>query len=260
MKLGETFEASAALYQSARPAYPAQLFDDLTAVTNIVPPAELLEIGAGPGRATVDLARRGYTITALEPGVELAHQARLNLAPYPNLSVVTTSFEQWDPPAAAAYDLAYAANSWHWLDPEIRWSKTAGVLKPAGYLAIFGASHALPEGFDPFFTEIQAVYDEIGEGMDDWPPPPPALGGEAVVAEAAASGLFQVMAQRMYVWALRYDAAGYINLLDTFSGHIAMDDDKRSHLYAEIRRLLADRPDGQLTRHWVSKLVIAQRT
>jgi hypothetical protein len=34
--------------------------------------------------------------------------------------------------------------------------------------------------------------------------------------------------------------------------------EKRERLFAEIRRLLAERPDGLLTRHWVSTLVIAR--
>ena len=39
-------------------------------------------------------------------------------------------------------------------------------------------------------------------------------------------------------WETTYDADGYLALLDTFSGHIAMEDAKRAHLYAEIRRRL----------------------
>lgn len=49
--------------------------------------------------------------------------------------------------------------------------------------------------------------------------------------------------------ARRYTADEYIALLDTFSGHIAMGPAKREHLYREIHRRLAARPDSRLTCH-----------
>ena len=83
--------------------------------------------------------------------------------------------------------------------------------------------HAFPEGFDPFFTEIQDVYDEIGESYDEeWPPPRPELVADDA-DEIEASGLFDDVHVRRYVWARHYTADEYIALLDTFSGHIAME-------------------------------------
>ena len=80
-----------------------------------------------------------------------------------------------------------------------------------------------PDGGDPFFREIQEVYEEIGEG------PPPGEGfprpGELwdQGAEIGASGLFEVVAVRHFDWERVYDAESYIALLRTFSGHIAME-------------------------------------
>ncbi len=255
----DAFDESAAVYQSARPAYPGELFDELIALTKITPAAELLEIGAGPGTATVDLARRGFKITAVEPGERLADQARRNLAAQPAVTVITSGFEPWQPPAGAAYDLVYAANSWQWLDQQLRWTKAARLLAPGGHLAIFGAHHAFPDGFDPFFTEIHQVYAELGEAVGDWPPPTPRLVNGELVDEGIASGHFRRVARRMYVWPVRYTVDSYLALLDTFANHIVMEPAKRQHLYAEVRRLLARRPDGTVTRHWLSQLAVLQR-
>ena len=60
-------------------------------------------------------------------------------------------------------------------------------------------------------------------------------------------------------WEIVYDADSYIALLDTFSGHIALDREQRNHLDAEIRRRLTDRPDGLLRRHWGAALRLARR-
>ena len=102
------------------------------------------------------------------------------------------------------------------------------------------------------------MYDEIGEGLPDdhvWLGP-----GELPdqTAEIVASGLFDVALVRQLDWEKTYDADSFIALLDTFSGHIAMEDAKRAHLYAEIRRRLARRPDGLLRRHWGAVLHVAR--
>jgi hypothetical protein len=78
-------------------------------------------------------------------------------------------------------------------------------------------------------------------------------------AEIEASGLFDHVTLRQFDWEIGYDAAGYIRLLDTFSGHIAMAGWQRDRLYGEIRRRLAERPDGRLRRHWGVALHVARK-
>jgi hypothetical protein len=56
-----------------------------------------------------------------------------------------------------------------------------------------------------------------------------------------------------------YDADSYLALLDTFSGHITMQDWQRHHLDDEIRRRLGERPDATLRRHWGAVLHVAER-
>jgi hypothetical protein len=117
----------------------------------------------------------------------------------------------------------------------------------------------VPDGGDPFFAEIQEIYDEIGEGLPDDAVylRPGELPEEA--AEIEATGLFEDVQVRHFDWEISYDADGYIGLLDTFSGHIAMESWQRDRLYAEIRRRLAGRPDGRLRRHWGAALHVARR-
>ncbi|MCP2354458.1 SAM-dependent methyltransferase [Nonomuraea thailandensis] len=259
--LRATFNRAADTYQSARPDYPPDLYADLLAATALDPPAHLLEVGCGPGKATLPLARMGFRITAIELGDALAAKAREHLARFPGVSVITSSFEEWEPPAGARFELLYAATAWKWVAPEAKYAKAAGLLADGGHLAVWNADHAFPEGFDPFFTDIQKVYDELGEGDGSpWPPPRPEERPDSMAAEIEASGHFTVTGTKLYVWALRYTADEYIALLDTFSGHIAMDPDKRGRLYREIRRLLAARPDGRVTRHWSAVLTVARRS
>jgi SAM-dependent methyltransferase len=245
-----------ALYQRARPEYPPALYERLLEVTGLEPPSRLLEVGCATGKATLPLARLGFCITALEPGPSLAAAARANLNNY-DVEVIETRFEDWDP-GGAAFDMVFAATAWHWVDPSVRHAKAAAVLRPGGYLALWGAGHVIPYNGDPFFDEIQEVYDEIGEGLPPgWVTPRPSeLADDS--QEIEASGYFKVLEVWQYDWETVHNADSYIDLLNTFSGHIAMAPWQRDRLYGEIRRRLAGRQDGRLRRHWGGILQIAR--
>ena len=258
LRLRQTFDGVAADYDKARPAYPEQLFDDLVHLAALQPGAHLLEVGSGTGKATAPLAHRGFRITCLELGEQLAAVARRNLADFPEVRVITASFDEWRPPAGEAFDLVFAATAWHWLDPDTRYVRAAELLRPGGHLAFWSATHAFPEGGDPFFDEIQQVYDEIGEGRaDEGTPRPGDLPDER--ADIEASGLFDDLQVRQYDWETHHDAESYIALLDTFSGHLEMAPWQRERLYGEIRERLRTRPDPVLRRHWGSVLHVARR-
>jgi len=254
--LGSLFDQAAARYQRARPEYPGELYDRLVQVTGLTAGSKLLEIGCATGKATLPLARRGYRVTCLEPGRSLAAEARRALSSF-DAEVVESRFEDWDE-RGRRYALVYAATAWHWIDPSIRYEKVARALRPDGFLAIWGAGHVIPYDGDRFFEEIQEVYDEIGESLPPGStlPRPQELDDDR--GDIESSGLFELVDVRQYDWETIYDAEGYIDLLSTFSGHIAMEEWQRVRLHGEIRRRLAERPDGRLRRHWGGILQIAR--
>jgi SAM-dependent methyltransferase len=262
-RLRVTFESAADRYHLARPDYPIALFDELERAARLTHASDLLEVGCGTGKATVELARRGHRITCVELGAALAEQARRNLAGFAAVRVVNAAFETWQPPLSdgsgpGRYDLVFAATSWHWVDPAVRYRKARELLRSGGHLALWAAEHVVPDDGDPFFREIQDVYDEIGEGL-----PPGSVfhrPGELpdLRAEIDGSGPFQIVVIRQFDWEIRYTAQQYIGLLDTFSGHIAMAQWQRDRLYSEIRRRLAARPDGSVRRHWGAVLHVAR--
>lgn len=258
-RLRTTFDAAANLYQQARPEYPEQLYDTLVDAAGIKAGDRLLEVGCATGKATIPLARRGFRITCIEIGSELVAAARRNLTEFPGVEIIEGAFETSPALARDQFDLVFAATAWHWIDPATRYQRAWALLRPGGHLAVWSATHVIPHGGDPFFFEIQDVYEEIGEGVPDgWAPIPPGRLPDSR-AEIEESGLFDIVAVRHFDWEISYNAEEYLALLDTFSGHIAMEASKRDRLYAEIRRRLAQRSDGRLRRHWGAVLQVACR-
>jgi SAM-dependent methyltransferase len=255
--LRSTFETAADLYDVARPEYPPELFNDLIALAGLGSGARLLEVGCATGKATRPLLERGFSIFCVELGAQLAERARRNLAGL-SVEIEVAPFERWDG-TPGSFDLVYAATAWHWIDPAVRYAKAHALLRPGGHLAFWSAQHAFPGGFDPFFTEIQEVYDAIGESHPgEWPPPLPEEAADDV-DEIKTSGVFENIQVRRYVWERLYTADEYVALLNTFSGHIAMEETKRARLYREIRERIGSREDPRVRRHWLAVLHVARR-
>lgn len=259
VQLRTTFDSAADLYQRARPEYPEALYDSLLSAAGLRAGDRLLEIGCATGKATLPLARRGFRLTCVELGPALAAAARRNVADFREVDVVEGAFETCDLPMGGAFDLVFAATAWHWLEPAIRYRRACELLRPGGSLAFWGATHVFPQDGDPFFAELQQVYEEIGEALpqDAVYPRPGELPDER--DEIRRTGLFDNVFVRHFDWEVMYDTDGYLRLLDTFSGHIAMKPWQRDRLYSEIRRRLEKRTDGRVRREWGAVLHVAHR-
>jgi SAM-dependent methyltransferase len=245
-----TFEEVPELYDRVRPTYPTALFDDLAEIVR--PGAELLEVGCGTGKATRSLAERGYRITCVELGDQLAAIARRNLAGFPAVEVALADFETW--PVDRRYDAVVAFTAFHWIDPALRYDRAAQVLREAGVLAVTSTRHVLPADGDIFFAQVQEDYLAV-VGEDDGPPPDPADVPD-LADEIAESGRFEMVASYRYTWDVAYTADEYVGLLDTYSGHRRMEASTRAALYERIRRRIGD---GTVRKTYLATLDVARR-
>jgi 2-polyprenyl-3-methyl-5-hydroxy-6-metoxy-1,4-benzoquinol methylase len=113
-RLRRTFDAVAPDYQGARPEYPEELYAALLALTGVRPEADALcDVGCASGKATLPLARRGFSVTGVELGAALAAEARRNLAGFDRVTVVNAAFETWPPAVGETFGLVFAATAWH---------------------------------------------------------------------------------------------------------------------------------------------------
>lgn len=253
--LRRTFDERAELYDKSRAGYPDRVFEDLFHLTGLQPGSVVLEIGCGTGQATRSLAQRDCFVTCVELGGRLVEIARRNFEKFPKVKIEQSAFESWASPGSR-FDMVFAATSWHWLDPQVRFAKAAQLLNPGGHLAILSGDDAFPEGFDPFFTEMRKFYQSIGEAPGKWPPPRP----EDIPDESAdikRSGLFGDVQVRRYLWEMDYTAQQYVDFLSTHSSHSSMGQAKREKVFSEVRRIILMRPNGKIRKHYSAVLHIA---
>jgi protein-L-isoaspartate O-methyltransferase len=260
--LRTTFEQVPELYDRARPNYPPEIFDDLVALAQLPTKARLLEIGCGTGQATLPLVERGYEITCVELGEQLAAVARRKLATFSTVEVINANFESWRP-ERAEFDAIVAFTAFHWISAETRYTKTAELLRERGRLAIVATQHVLPLDGDPFFVDVQQDYEAV---VPDDPSTKAGAGGpprpDAVADlsnEIALSGRFRNVGARRYLWDMTYTADDYIAALNTYSGHRALDDETRERLLARIHRRIETRPDGRVRKTYLAMLNVAER-
>lgn len=255
--LRETFNSAADDYNAIRPGYPEQLFADVVTFSGIPENGQALEIGCGPGQATLPFARMGYNILCLDIGPDLLVLAAENLRAFPNVRFENIAFEDW-PLQAGAYDLVYAATSFHWVAREIGYPKAAQALRPGGALAIFANTH--PSPFSGFFEEVQPIYDRyLPEAGDQRNRPNTADQIEMEAASIRATGLFSTVEVRTYPWSKNFTTVEYLRLLNTYSGHRAIPEERRRDLYQAIAGLIDGRFDGQVERPYLTELYLARK-
>ncbi|MFF4019342.1 class I SAM-dependent methyltransferase [Streptomyces sp. NPDC001843] len=261
VRLGQTFDEDAELYDRARPGYPPELYDDLAELAGAGPGSRLLEVGCGTGQATVPLAARGCRITAVEAGANMAAVARRNLAGVGAgaVEVVTAEFENWPLPEEP-FDAVVSATAFHWIDPAVRVAKAADALRPGGALAVVRTQHVMG-GTEEFFVEVQRCYERFDP---DTPPglrPPAAadVDGADHAEEVARSGRFGPTVFRRYEQDLTYTTSEYLDVLRTYSGHRALPEAARSGLLGCIARLIDGRYGGRVTKRYLIELAVSRR-
>ena len=251
-----TFDSIAELYDRVRPGYPAKLLEDISEFAGIGQESRVLEIGCGTGQLTVPLAALGCDIVAVELGPRLAEIARTNLASFPQVHVLTGSFEQWSPPDEL-FDAVVSATAFHWLDPATRVLKVADVLRPSGSLEIVITHHVAREQ-DTFFDDVQDCYERWDPGYVPGSRPPRPEDVPIDTVELEESGRFDPPVVRRYAWEMEYPTSAFIGLLSTFSSNLVLEPEARQRLFTCIADLIDSRYDGHVTKPYLTELQVAR--
>ena len=260
-------------YDRYRPRYPAELFDDLGDVADLGGESRVLEVGSGPGVATEEMMARGWSVLAVDPGAQLAQIARNKFAGA-RFAVEVSTFDDRDS-KGRRFDVVLSATAYHWVAPEVRWTKAAQVLETGGHLALATNEAADHGSFNDFTVATRALRERYGvdEGDENivecWDSIIETAGGdigglwEAIGPQGTAvlAGVaFDTPDVRIYRWSKTYSTAEALGLLATYSRYLVVDPPRRGELFERLATTIDADFAGQLERHYVTILAMARRT
>jgi SAM-dependent methyltransferase len=256
-----TFGSVAELYDHARPSYPPALVDDVLEFAGAGPGDHALEVGAGTGKATALFAKRGLHIVALEPSKEMAQIARRKLAGY-DVVVEQLEFEAWRP--APGFALVFSAQAWHWVTPEIRYTRAREALVDGGALAVFWNWPNWDSS--PLRDDLARAYERAAPGLGAGAVGPgpmhprshePRAWWRDWAREIGEVPGFEEPESRTYSWHQDYTADEYVRLIGTHSDHIVLADDQREALLAAVAEVI-DGHGGRFALEYVTVLWLAR--
>jgi SAM-dependent methyltransferase len=250
MELGQTFNTVAALYDAQRSGYPEPLFDDLSQACRLERGHRVLEVGCGTGQATAGFAARGLDVLAIDPGGALIDVAHRKFIGAPNVRFEIASFEEW-PLGERSFHLVAAAQSWHWVRPDIGFEKAAEALAPGGHLAIFGHTPRWsPEIVDAMAPVYRRLAPEIwGPPAENW-----YLPEGPISALFTESGRFEQVAHRCYTRQRQYFSRSFTAYLGTRSDHLKLSKERRDALLSDVELALPD----EVNARWTTNLYVAK--
>jgi SAM-dependent methyltransferase len=260
--LGRVFNEVPELYDRVRPRYPDELFADLVTVTRMGDRSSVLEVGCGTGQATRSLAALACSVTAVEPGPELAALARHRLATFGNVTVETSTFEDWDD-RGRRFDVLVAASAWHWVDPAIGWPRAHDVLNPRGWMALLGNVVVRRPGEQEVYAETADLHERFSPRNPAWGHPPLEDGvrttdeGWGLVEDPGA--LFGPTIVRWYPTVQWFTGEGFADLLRSTSLYRSLNRDVREPLLDAIAERIRTRMGDRASRRYLSVLRVGQR-
>ncbi|BBF42294.1 methyltransferase [Lachnospiraceae bacterium KM106-2] len=235
MELRRTFNKDAYLYDEYRPEYPDELFTDIISYTHIERGSKLLEIGVGTGQATRPFLELGCDIIGIELGDQLSSYVRDKYKDYDNFKVINDDFMSY-PIEENSYDFIYCATAFHWLPKEEAYTKIRRALKKDGTLALFW-NHPYPNREDDRSNLAnQRIYQKY-RPSDEKQIEFSEKDCNKYRDELVEFG-FQKVESKLYRRVRTLQTEEYIQLLNTYSDHIALRAEVKEKFEGDMRKAI----------------------
>jgi len=252
------YSPSAEAYAATRPRYPQELVAAVVAQAGLTDASTVLEVGCGPGTATVALAELGGRILAIEPNPEFCRLAQKACEAFEKVELLTTSLEEWDV-QPGCFDAVVAASSFHWIPPEIGYPKAARALKPNGWLILLWNKELQPpiETHEALRTILRRHAPRLDRPYED-------AGTVAGILEILGqpledSPLFQAVHRGQVLVERNLLIDDYLTLQSTYSPFLALDPDVQATLTSDLRRALQQIHGDTVPLTYTSAYQMAQR-
>ncbi len=242
------FGEDAALYDFARPEYPAELFAWLCVRCGLNAQSDCFEIGAGTGHATLPvLTTPVRSVLAIEPDARLAERLREKAGGDARLTIEVARFEdvRLDD---AAFDFGFAAMSLHWLARMKALARVRAALKPGGHFAMWWNVYHNSAAPDAYGRATEHLFAGVEQDPNATAGRPAfALDVAARVGELRSAGFVDVE-HRLFEQQVTFTPERLSALYGTFSRVRMAPEETRARLLGEAERVVRETFGGEVTR------------
>lgn len=228
-----SFGSVAEDYDRYRPSPPPQALDWL-----IPDGAEaILDLAAGTGLVTRELAGRARRVVAVEPDERMR---AVLAARCPEAEVLAGRGEDIPLPDASV-DAVVISAAWHWLDPALAVPEITRVLRPGGHLGVLWTSR---DDRVPWVAEFNALARESREAdrPEGQPGGDPAERRRRRWVEFPPGSPLSPPEERLVEFSVPMNRGELAGLLGTYSGIITLGPQQRAEFSERVRSFLDRQP------------------
>ena len=219
------FAAAADAYERGRPEYSVEAVERLFAELDVGPGKRVLDLAAGTGKLTRQVAPSGAEIVAVEPIAEM--RAKLE-AVLPGVEAIEGTAERIPLPNHSV-DAVVVGQAFHWFDGIRAVSEIRRVLKPGGGVGLIWQAR------DPRLPWIERL-DEIIDRADDGHPRFRTMGWREAFDRTA---FFEPLQTATFETVQRGSPETIVDRVASISYVAAMSAARRQAVLDQVRELLA---------------------
>ena len=255
-----TFDTVASTYEKLRPGYVKELYQVLFDYISIDENSNVVEVGSGAGQATSPILTTGCKLIAVEYGKQFSELLKDKFKEYQKFTVVTGKFED-TVFEDNTFDLVFSASAFHWVPEKIGYEKVFSMLKNGGVFARF-ANHPYRDKGNPALSqEIDEIYaryynkyykkerETISEYTEQ------QAKERAMIASKYG---FSDIRYELFYRERVFSAKEYIELLGTYSDHIAIEENIRNKFFERIEEAI-NKHGGTITIYDTIDLQLAKK-
>jgi len=252
------FDDAVLNYEKRRPNYGTELFKDIVKYAGIGMDKSLIEVGCGTGQATEPFLKTKCKVTAVELGENLSSYTREKFKSYKNLNVIQSAFEDYDC-EDKKFDMLYSATAFYWIPDEFGYKKAYRIIKNGGTIALFWNRPSTNDKDNPLHQKIQSIYNEL---LPQWSYKVTNNEDKSRIYSSIINKIeqngFTNIEFKLYHNIRKMTGVEYIELLNTYSDHLALEKSIKSQLFDNIRTAI-EQFGNELIINYTVDLYLAQK-